>query len=763
MLENQKSLSTWSKENEISYHSAWRKFGRGELDGFKDNKGHIYINEAKNEQIPVTSITPTISTVYRTPDLKFGDVSTASTTRKNSAMTNEIPFRFSNLDQGIVPWMDTSAGRNNSSNITTKDTIILCQKSYFNVALVRNIIDLMTEFAVSPVHFKGGNKKSRDFFKAYFRRLGLTQFQDRWYREYFRSGNCFSYIFRKDIKNEDVLNIIRVYNDTSLAAKKVTIPCRFIILNPADITVSGQSNFINPTYNKILNAYEINRLRNPQTDVDKEIYESLPSEVKKQLSSRETSVTIPLSTDNTIAVFYKKQDYEAFGISFLFSVLDSIDMKIAMRKADLQLLRTINQAVLLVTTGVPADQFGNGINQNNLTALTNIFSNESVGRVLISDFSTKATFVQPNLDFLSSDKYKSVDDDISIGLNYVLLSNEKFSNQATKIQVFIERIKHAQQVFIDDFLNVIIEQVSKELNFKSYPEPVFEETNLRDEAEQNRIIVRLIELGILTPSEAFSAFESGKFPMNNEDSITNQEEFRALRDRGLYEPIAGGPNTQKEMLDKTNKQATKTQTTQLEHDDKQGNKQRKHDAENPVAPAPSIHINAPTKSMPAPTGRPSGTKRKKSTNKPRVLGSLENDDSINDLNNNEQNNQTLYSGSKLIDVIKSYDSLEKSINAALKEKYKIKKLSKQQEDIAIEISKIIARNEEPNNWKNKEVLESYVNNPLDKNLDRINEIEDIAASYGLEPHLATLLFNSKKEEIAPEIIEEKIEDNLGGK
>lgn len=735
-----RTLKQWCDDNQLDYHSGWRKFHEnGVPNSYKNANGRIFVKE-ENIQ-PLNNANTTVSATYKTPNLEFGNISLGSDrTRKNSSMTNEIPFRFANIDQGLMPWMDTGLGQNNTSNVTTRDAIVLCQKSYFNVALVRNIIDLMTEFAVSPVHFKGGTKKSREFFKAYFRRLGVTQFQDKWYREYFRSGNCFSYIFRKDIKNEDILNITKVYNDTSLAAKKATLPCKFIILNPADITISGQSNFINPTYNKVLNAYEIARLRNPQTDIDKEIYESLPNEVKKQLDKRENSVAIPLSVENTIAVFYKKQDYEAFGISFLFSVLDSIDMKIAMRKADLQLLRTLNQIVLLVTTGVPADQYGNGINQNNLTALTNIFANESVGRVLISDFSTKASFVQPDLDFLSSDKYKSVDDEISIGLNYVLLSNEKFSNQATKIQVFIERIKHAQQVFIDEFLNVIIEQVSKELNFKSYPEVVFEETNLRDEAEQNRIIAQLIQMGVLTPKEAFVAFESGKFPLNNDDSITNQEEFKALKDKGLYEPIVGGPATQKDLLSIQNKQATKTQTTQLEHDAIQNSKQRTHEAKNPPpAPPPSIHINAPT-SLKQPAGRPSGTKRKKSTNKPRVLGSLE--------------ETPTYSGTKLIEVIKSYDKLEKNIIESLKQKHNIKKLTEQQTLIAGEISKVIARNEIVENWENS--IQEYLIKPLDKNYDRIEEIESLSAEYSLDPHLGALLLASRIDE-DKEIISENID------
>ncbi len=192
-----------------------------------------------------------------------------------------------------------------------------------------------------------------------------------------------------------------------------------------------------------------------------------------------------------------------------------------------------------------------------------------------------------------------------------------------------------------------------------------------------------------------------------------------------------------DVVQQQQKGAQKLQTTQLEHDATQQSKQRAHEAKNPPpAPPPSIHINAPTKSMPAPNGRPSGTKRKKSTNKPRVLGSLDSDD------------QTLYSSSKLVEVIKSYDLLEKSVIVELKKKHNIDKLSDQQNEIASEISKVIARNTNYLEWNNN--IEKYLNKPIDDNLDRISDIEDVAASMGLDPHLACLLFNSRKEDIKPE-------------
>ena len=63
-----------------------------------------------------------------------------------------IPFKYSH---GVA----------NNSNIDVRDTIILCQKAYYNFSVFRNTIDLMTEFSISDLYYTGGSKKSREFFE----------------------------------------------------------------------------------------------------------------------------------------------------------------------------------------------------------------------------------------------------------------------------------------------------------------------------------------------------------------------------------------------------------------------------------------------------------------------------------------------------------------------------------------------------------------------------------------------------------------------
>ena len=102
----------------------------------------------------------------------------ATRTRRNASSLIERTNRYGNIDSGMVPFK-YSTGYGNSSNVDVKDAVIICQKAYYNFAVFRNTIDLMTEFSVSNIYFKGGSKKSRDFFEAFFKASHHSSFYRR--------------------------------------------------------------------------------------------------------------------------------------------------------------------------------------------------------------------------------------------------------------------------------------------------------------------------------------------------------------------------------------------------------------------------------------------------------------------------------------------------------------------------------------------------------------------------------------------------------
>lgn len=661
-----------------------------------------------------------------------GTTTTDKSRRNISSIINRTD-KLTNIDSMSLPY---GVGSNRTS-FNIRAAVILCQKAYFGVPIFGNVINLMVEFSKNEIKLKGSNTKTRDFFSSYFDRVNLWNLQGRFFREYYRSGNVFIYKMMAKIDDAFKNAITKVFGKESQAKSKYEIPLNFIILNPADIEAGGAISFASAIYYKVLTPYEIQRLRLRETDEEKAVYNNLDPDIKKQIDTKNNvSVLLKLNPDEIAVVFNNKQDYEPFAVPFGYSVLEDIDYKIELKKMDMALARTLQQVVLLVTMGYEGKDGSYNVNQNQLGAVQQIFNNQSIGRVLVADFTTKVEFVIPQIaDILDPKKYEIVNKDIKEGLNYVLAggSDDKFANKSMNIKVFIQRLKDAREAFLRDFLTPQIKLIAKELNFKNYPTPYFEDIDFKDELEYYKVFTRLAELGIFTPQDTFDAMESGKIP-TNEESIENQKLFKPLKDDGLYEPITGGPATQKEMLQDTNKNAVKMQDTQLTHDAEQQKQQRKHEAANPPPPAPApIHFNLP--GVKKQSGRPTGINTKqKSTRKISPIQA--------DVDDNEDR-QDLYSLSKLTNNLKLAAELDIEVKKTLMDKYKLKKLDEKQINLANELCGIIIANEEVENWKNK--ITNYIDNPMDANYDRVSEIREIAAKHLVDMYLASLLFISKKE------------------
>jgi hypothetical protein len=175
-----------------------------------------------------------------------------------------------------------------------------------------------------------------------------------------------------------------------------------------------------------------------------------------------------------------------------------------------------------------------------MVATQELFRNESVGRVLIADWTTEMEFVIPDLNkILGAEKYKVVNQDISDGLMNIFFSEAKFADSMIKTKMFLERLNEARKAFLNLFLKPEMKRIGEELGFRDIPDVEFEEIDLKDEVEYMKVYTRLAELGLLTSDETFDAIKTNQLPTPS-DSEQSQREFKKLRDKGLYEPLVGG-------------------------------------------------------------------------------------------------------------------------------------------------------------------------------------------------------------------------------
>jgi hypothetical protein len=609
-------------------------------------------------------------------------------------------LRYPNLNFGGLPFQY----QNSAGAITISDAVLLCQKAYCRVPLFKNSVDLMGELANTDVYLEGGTKDSQTFFEAWFKRINLFKLKDQFYRELFRSGNVFLYRIEGKMTPENAKSIKKIYS----IASEIDLPLKYITLNPVNIAVYGDMNYQTPIYLRVLNPTEVELLRKSKDPQDQQTFKSLPDALKTYFNSG-TSEFTPLDGSLLHTVFYKKQDYEPFAIPMGYPVLDSLELKLAMQKADGHIARTVEYAILLVTMG---SKESGGTNPENLKLLKDVFRNDKLGRVLVSDYTTKAEFIIPDLaKVMGKEKYEVVNEDISQGLmNIFFGGDQKFANMMGKLRVFVEKINNAQEIFINEFLLPEIKRVSSLMGFKSYPIPSFVKIDLSDQTNILRIYTQLMQMGVLTPKDTIEAIEHGVLP-DYETLKENQVEYKKDRDAGLFEPVLGGPFTQLEIADKSATSAMKLAKFANENADTGETK------------APS-NQNIKKPKSPGQSGRPPGTKSPQTTKniKPaKIKASVEDSFSV----------------TKLIEYSSVFENLKQEVLGFYKQENEVEDITEIDNQNISYLIRSICENETPEDWISK--VPEYLNSPVAPNIEITAKIDEIALEYGVSQEVATIL------------------------
>lgn len=601
--------------------------------------------------------------------------------RTNSAASNVVYKRFANIKEGLLPF------EYSKDNVSANEAITLCQKAYFNIPVFRSTIDLLSEYADSDVYLEGGSKKSQRFIEAWFKRIRLHDLKQQYFREFYRSGNVFMLRLDGTLDVSSVSKMMEVYGASKNNAK---IPIKYIMLNPSDIVAKGSVTFSEYQYYKALTPFEIARLKKPKTEHEKELFNSMPQEVKDSITDSiaisSTTPLIPLETEKLHVVFAGKQDYEPMSIPSGFAVLDDLNKKIELKKIDQAIGRSIENVVLLVTMGAEPDK--GGINHKALAAMQNIFKNQSVGRVLVSDYTTKAEFVIPDLKkVMGPEKYQVLNQDIQEGLQNILIGESKYAQLELKMKVFYQRLQASREAFITEFLQPEIKRLCKAVGMKSWPQAKLVETSVIDNQDMTKLSTRMMELGLLTPEQGMDVIKRGAFP-DPEEMEKSQEKFKEQREEGYYMPLVNTVNLyqQEEM-----------------EEDENGDTQVAEEGRDaaPTNPTPS-------------GGRPVGV-----------------------------SNSTHYSKANIIEATKNVTEFELKAVAKFAEKFGIDELDDNKKELVSRACESIVIAKEKEDWD--ETLDAVVENfDIIGDLDFNNNVLEYGAKHHLDDLSAAILYHSTK-------------------
>jgi hypothetical protein len=408
------------------------------------------------------------------------------------------------------------------------DIIATCQAIYKKVGMIRNIIDLMADFASEGLELKHPIKKQEKFYKAWAKKVDLSGRAHDWLKLFLRDGNVIvrrknaqiTIPVIKQMTKADIVGLMSL-EETSVEekpeklkkevkkVKKGEIPWRYVFISPVVVEKIGGE--VGRFYGGDRLAMRIspdlrNSITKPKTNAESDFVKRLPSEIVKKIKNKRINSTLlALDPERTYVDYYKKDDWEDWGTPFLFGVLEDILLKEKMKLADVAALDGVINVTRIWKLGDHTEKIlPTAAAVNKLIDLLQY--NVSGGiKDIVWDSMIDMKVEYPPIDkILGDEKYKAVNRDIMKGLGVpealvggVDLATRNAETAFVQLKTLIERLEYARERCVR-WLTSELSIVSDAMGFKRIPSISFGTMSLRDEAAEKQLMIQLADRGFVS-------------------------------------------------------------------------------------------------------------------------------------------------------------------------------------------------------------------------------------------------------------------------
>jgi hypothetical protein len=395
-----------------------------------------------------------------------------------------------------------------------KRIIKMCMQAYDKVGIVRNVIDLMSDFAAQGLTIVHPNKNVEKFYRKWFVQIGGVDRSERFLNYLYRCGNVVVKRRTAKLNRENEQEILKTSGaDIDLSITKVKrreIPWVYDFLNPIAIDVVNYGGYIvgKPEYVLNISKYTYESLTK-STEGNKAIFKTLPNDLQKRIEGGDRR--IPLNLDEVSFYHYKKDDWLLWANPMIYAILDDIIMLEKMKLADLAALDGAISNVRLWTIG----DLDNKIipTKAAINKLRDILASNVGGGTMDLVWGPELKFTESQSQvyrFLGSEKYQPVLTSIYAGLGIPptltgAASNGGYTNNYVSLKTLIERLEYGREI-LAQFWRKEIEIVRKAMNFRFPAEIHFDSIILSDEAAQKQLLIQLADRDIISQETLLERF-----------------------------------------------------------------------------------------------------------------------------------------------------------------------------------------------------------------------------------------------------------------
>jgi len=405
-----------------------------------------------------------------------------------------------------------------------KEAIRMCMSAYDKVGIIRNVIDLMADFAGQGINIVHPNKRIEKFFRAWFQKVSGRERTERFLNTLYRCGNVV--VKRRTAKiNKKTENQLRSMGDADMeiVERKTTrreIPWKFDFLNPLSIEVVGNelATFVGqPQYalkvSKLVRGLAKRGLSG-NSPFHRNLTAMLPPDILEAIKNGQT--TVPLDPEKVSVYYYKKDDWLVWSNPMIYAILDDIIMLEKMKLADISALDGAISNIRLWSLG----DLDNKIlpTKAAINKLRNILASNVGGGTMDLVWGPELKFTESSTQvfrFLGKEKYEPVLTNIYAGLGIpptltgMATTGGGFTNNFISLKTLVERLEYGRQVLVN-WWNQELEIVQKAMGFRLPARVHFDQMVLSDEASEKNLLIQLADRSIISTETLVERF--GEIP-----------------------------------------------------------------------------------------------------------------------------------------------------------------------------------------------------------------------------------------------------------
>lgn len=423
----------------------------------------------------------------------------------------------------------------------SKSAIKMCMEAYNKVGIIKNVIDLMGDFASQGITINHTDKKIQTFYRNWWKLVKGSERSERFLNTLYRCGNVilrrrYGKLTKK--LRQNMAKAMDTIEIEKLETAKYNIPCQYDMLNPLQVSVKGGAAAI--FFGKPIYEFNISQLVSEYAKLKEEsgILETLPESIREALKSEDKK--LELDQSNLMIYHYKKDDWQLWANPMIYAILDDIVMFEKMKLADSAALDGAISNIRLWRLGSLEHKIMPS--RAAVDKLRDILASNVGGGTMDLVWGPEIEFQESATQiykFLGNEKYEPILNSIYAGLGIpptltgLAGQSGGYTNNFVSLKTLIDRLEYGRSL-LADFWNKELRLIQKAMGFKAPARLHFENMLVADEAAEKNLLIALADRG-------FISLETLRERLGEDTSIENSRlktEFKEGKKKDKL-PMAG--------------------------------------------------------------------------------------------------------------------------------------------------------------------------------------------------------------------------------